>query len=168
MTHQPQINSHRTAILGSLKRAAKALRHDHNALTQAKALDSVASQLGYKNWALLSKDVGSSTPAKLEGIYRRILDHALLGDYATLLFSEAEARNEMEEWVRSKFTPLVHFAYYDRESENGFAWDDEDLAAVLEAEFGDRFPLKLILDVAASLEANEGPWGIEYYGEDNE
>lgn len=78
---------------------------------------------------------------------------------------DAPARQAMEAWFRGKYTPLIDFAFYDPESENGFAWDDVDPHAELREEFEGKYPIELIKQVADGL-LDEGPWGIEDYGDD--
>lgn len=72
----------------------------------------------------------------------------------------------MTKWVERNFTPPIEFAYYDNESENGYSWADEDLVEALRDEFSDRYPSALIEEVGSDLEVNQGPWGIEDYGND--
>lgn len=76
---------------------------------------------------------------------------------------EEAARQEMSDWVRNTFTPLIDFAFYEKESENGFEWPDVDISDELQSEFGEKYPIDFILKVAAEL-YDEGPWGLEDHG----
>jgi hypothetical protein len=157
-------------VIEKLKRVAKRLRKESPSLTQAKALDQVASLLGYLNWSLLNKHVGKMSWLELsnfhDSLYQRPnMESKLPPQYSSVDSDDAIA--EMKVWVEGKFTRLVEFAYHDSESENGYAWDDEDLDNALQEEFAHKYPYELIQKAAVELEM-DGPWGIEAYGDDED
>ena len=159
------------SILNKLKRAAKTVRRANPSVKQSQALDAVANLLGFNNWSLVSKHVNSMTP-----LHAVIFDTGLyaLPKLAAILapqfppFNRDSAIEEMRDWVRGKYTPLVEFAFHDNESETGYAWPDEDLSEGLQDMFGDKYPFELINEVAQDMEIDQGPWGIEDYGHDED
>jgi hypothetical protein len=154
------------SIIKNLKRVAKQLRHENSSLSQAQALDAVAAAFGYNNWSLLSKAVNAMNQARLSSFQDALYSHPEFAGYLSLKssFDRAAAVEEMTEWVESNYMPLNEFAFYDSESENGFAARSEDLVGALQDEFSDRFPLSLIVEVGNDLELDRGPWGNEDYG----
>lgn len=154
-------------VIEKLKRVAKQGRREQPSLRQTAALNKIATALSYNNWALLNQHIHKMTEAQLSKFHDSLYDHAKLIKYLPpifIRFDQAAAIEEMIAWVENNFTPLNDFAFYDSESENGFAARDEDLNEALQEEFSDRFPLNLIEQVANELELDRGPWGIEDYG----
>lgn len=155
-------------VIEKLKRVAKNVRRANPTQTQSKALDQVAAMLGYNNWSMLSKHVHQLKAAGLAIYHDGLYQHLKL---ANLLppkqppFDPVAAAEEMRTWVEGKFTRLIEFAYYDKESETGYAWADEDINNALQEEFDHIYPIELIEEVAVELEL-DGPWGIEDYGDD--
>ena len=95
----------------------------------------------------------------------KIKKHPKLGGLFSDEIDAQAARQEMENWVRKNYSRLVDFAFFDRESENGYAWPSVELNEELQEEFSDQYPYELIEEVAIDLEMNNGPWGIENYGD---
>ncbi|CAJ3407467.1 Uncharacterised protein [Burkholderia pseudomallei] len=165
--------SDRAALLELLKRVAKrekARRRDEEfkEVQLSSLLDKIAASLGYRNWSLLHKDairMPADRFAALKAQAHGFPDVQEFQRYGTL--DKEAARLEMREYVEGNFTQLIEFAFYDSESENGFAWPSVDLHEELGAEFGERFPPELIAEVASDMELNDGPWGIEDYGDDD-
>lgn len=54
------------------------------------------------------------------------------------------ARHEMRASVESRFTRLIEFAIFDKESENGFDTRSQNLYVVLKEKFFDQIPERLI------------------------
>jgi hypothetical protein len=156
-------------IIEKLKRVAKQGRREVPYLSQSSALDKIALALGYNNWSLLTKHVYKMGQSQLNDFHDSLYQNPKFQEYLPPIFppfERADAVEEMTKWVERKFTPLIEFAYYDNESENGFSWADEDLVGALQDEFSDRYPSALIEEVGSDLEINHGPWGIEDYGSD--
>lgn len=148
------------------KREKKRLDESENiTVSLATLYDGVASALGYKNWSLFHRDIARMSDMKFAEIEQQLLEFPEVRDFLNYLAVDQEkAREEMREYVTTRFTPLVNFAFYDSESENGYAWPDVDLYQELEEEFDGRFPSSLIEEVAREMEVDEGPWGEENYG----
>lgn len=76
----------------------------------------------YNNWSLFHKDVGGMTDAHLAQISAKVhADHAIQEFPAGRAVAKKAATDNMREWVESHFTRLVEFAFYDCESDNGYA-----------------------------------------------
>lgn len=154
-----------------LKRIAKQAQTSD---TAGKALawhqDRIAQGLDFKNWSLLHKHLDGLTGNAFDLVMRKVLKHINLGPAFSKLAVRTivveNAVEEMENWAREKYTPLIEFSYYDNESPTGFSWPDVDMAEELAAEFEGRFPFELIEQVGNNLDVNEGPWGLEDYGDD--
>lgn len=158
-------------IFEKLKRVAKQGRRENAALSQAEALDMIAVALGYNNWSLLSKAVQKMDNMQLREFYDGLHQNPKFAEYLPPIFpsyDKEEAIEEMKAWVKEQFTPLVEFAYFESEAENGFAWPEEDLVCALNEEFDDRFPFSLIEEVGIDLEVNYGPFGKEDYGDNDD
>lgn len=114
---------------------------------------------------MLSQSIQKADAARFATIRSQVEKSSLIAPYLLELqiFDPEAARDEMCEWVRSRFTRLIEFAYYDSESENGYSWPDVDINMELQEEFDQQFPSNLIEEVASYLEC-EGPWGEEDYG----
>jgi hypothetical protein len=157
------------AVLEVLKRFAKQLKRAHGAQKLAACQDRVAKMFGYQNWSMLHKHLAKMSQTEIDELLHRIRAvpdlGALVEKDKTLTLDVAGAKAEMEEWVRSTFTPLIDFAFYDSESENGFAWPDVYLSEELQDEFAGRYPADLIEEVATQLEVDDGPWGREDDGQ---
>ncbi|MGK5024243.1 hypothetical protein [Janthinobacterium sp. RB2R34] len=154
-------------IFKKLKFVAKQGRRENAALSQAETLDMIAVALGYNNWSLLSKAVQKMDNTQLGKFRDDLYQHPKLAEYLPPIFpsyDKDEAIEEMTAWVKDRFTPLVDFASFDREAENGFDRPDEDLVWALNENFDDRFPLSLIEEVGKDLENNYGPCGKQDYG----
>ncbi|MFM0416992.1 hypothetical protein [Paraburkholderia aromaticivorans] len=161
----------RQELIDLLKRIAKRKRRqlvDESDDTPLATLhDAIAIGLGYDNWSLFHKDVGRMTEAHFAKINAKVRAYPEIQKFLTERPIDREAATEeMREWVESGFTRLIEFAFYDPESESGFAWPSVDLNEELQAEFGDRYPEDLINDVANEMELEEGPWGDENLGLD--
>jgi len=152
-------------ISSKLKFAAKQIKQSDKQIKQAEALDKVAEYLGYKNWSLLHKNLYSKSPEQAGMFVLKIKKHPKLGGLFSDEIDAQAARQEMENWVRKNYSRLVDFAFFDRESENGYAWPSVELNEELQEEFSDQYPYELIEEVAIDLEMNNGPWGIENYGD---
>jgi hypothetical protein len=163
MTQSIPLTHERAALIEALKRAAKAGKKNHPSKRLAWFLDQIAIALGYLNWALLHKHVATISNAKFDKLKGDMLTHPKIGallEPSLDAFDEDAAGEEMRDWVRQHYTPLLDFAFYDSESSNGFAWPDVDLREELQDKFGGQFPDDLISAVAAKLE-EAGPWGVE-------
>lgn len=157
-------------IIEKLKRVAKLGRRESPSMSQSQVLDKIAAALGYNNWSLLTKHVNKMDDPQLSDFHHGLYQNPKFKEYLPPFFSpfdRADAVEEMTTWIERKFTPLINFAYYDNESENGFSWADEDVVDALQDEFSDRYPSALIEEVGRDLEMNRGPWGIEDYGDDD-
>ena len=167
-----QTNS-REELLARLKRFAKQKMNANSGPKLSHFQNITAEMLGYNNWSMLHKHFINASDSQFSALMDLVRNHPTLGQISVGAKTPAsiepmDAEDEMRAWVRRKFTPLIDFAFYDSESENGFAWADEDLNDALQDQFGDKYPLDLIEKVALALEQNEGPWGIEDYGRDDE
>ena len=131
--------------------------------------DQIAVSLGYKSFALLHKFVQSADFLAWDDLRDKARRKAGLGDFikerAVRTVDRDKAIETMRDWARRKYTPLIEFAFYDNESENGFGWPDVDMAEELANEFAGQYPDKLIQKVGNDLDVDEGPWGLEEYGE---
>ncbi len=152
-----------------LKRFAKR-NQKANGGQLAHYLDAVASSFGYSNWSMLHKHARRMNDREFSSIFNKALEHADIGPFmeacTTKAVNEADAVREMQDWARENYSRLIDFAFYDNESETGFSWPAVDMADELAAEFSDRFPLDLIVKVGNDLDVDEGPWGLEDYGDD--
>lgn len=154
-----------------LKRIAKqAQTSDTSGNALAWHQDRVAHSLGFKNWSLLHKHLDGLAGSALDLIIRQVLKRKDLGPAFSKLAVRTivveDAVEEMQSWARKNYTPLIEFAYYDNESPTGFGWPDVVMAEELGAEFEGRFPFELIQQVGNDLDVDEGPWGVEDYGDD--
>ena len=70
----------------------------------------------------------------------------------------------MREWFTAEYSPLSHFAPYDSELESGYAWPNVDVVDLLTDKFWGKYPEDFICEVGNDLEAEEGSWGDEYWG----
>jgi hypothetical protein len=157
---------HRHALLNALKAAARIRLKMSPSKQLSGLLDHIAASCGYKNWSLFAKDLGQMHPEKFREIrskYKSEIED--LRESEGLWGSREEAFDQIEEWFRQKYSPLVEFAFRDSESENGYAWPEIEPGDVIPDQFGDDFPAKLIDEVALKLDL-EGPWGLEDYGDD--
>jgi len=132
--------------------------------------DRIAVTLGFNNWSLLHKHLDRNPGwSEMDRIKQLALNRPGLGDcikeHAYRTIDEDHARVVMKQWARAKYTPLIEFAFYDNESESGFSWPDVNMAEELSEEFAGRYPDDLIEEVGNSLDADEGPWGLEDYGD---
>jgi hypothetical protein len=168
--HHPGASGVKDTLLSRLRRIAKMIKADNPPWQLAQAQNLVAVRLGFKNWSLLHKFLASASPLLVESVEGAAKKDIVLASYLERMapLDLEAARDEMEEWVRSNLSPLINFAFYDNESENGFAWQDEDLSNELQQEFSEKYPLELIEKVALDLEMSEGPWGYEDYGSDSD
>lgn len=132
--------------------------------------DQVAHKLGYQNWSILHSNLANMSWSGLSDIRSMASRSPHLYAFLqkaterTIIVDEAVAT--MKDWARSNYTPLVDFAYHDSESENGYAWPSVDMDEELAEEFAGQFPDDLIQQVGYALDAEEGPWGVENYGDD--
>ena len=153
-------------LLKRFAKSAKSTGQPDQPLAQYQ--NQVARWLGFANWSLLHRHLDGLVGSKFHELLNRALAHQVLGDFivekAVRTVVVADAVETMKTWTRETYTPLVNFAFYDSEAENGYSWPDVDLAYELEEEFGGRFPPELIQDVAIELELDDGPWGLEDYG----
>jgi hypothetical protein len=160
----------RTALLNALKHCAKDGKKANPHLKLSWFQDQVAIAFGYLNWSLLHKHLLEMSEGELDALIEKMKAHSKVGSYLNIKalnggegYDEESAKDEMREWVRGRYTRLIEFAFYDNESENGFAWPDVVLSNELQDEFSDRYPHEVIINVSAELE-QDGPWGIEDYG----
>jgi hypothetical protein len=149
-------------LLVELKRASKQYSIIYGHITHTQALDKISTFLAYKNWALLHKDVEKSSDAAVR-IHKSMHAHSAL---KMLLMTKAEAFELMRNWVSQKFTPLVEFSPYETR-EGGYLYPSIELDDVLGSEFGGSLPDEWIIQAAFELE-EDGPWGIEENGHDDE
>ena len=119
--------------------------------------DEVARCFDYNNWSMFHRAVFRAD----EAAFRQLQECAAELGLLQRAVNEGHATRVMTDWVRSSFTPLVQFAFYDSEEENGFATESEDIHSHLADKFDAIYPEKLIERVALELE-HEGPWGQEY------
>lgn len=164
----PFQSSDRASLIKALKQAAKMGNKAQSQKGLSELQDLIAVTFGYGNWSMLHKNLASMTDAQFEALKLKMVLHSKLGPFLQTIpsvFDAKAARLEMRDWVRGRYTPLIDFAYYDKESSNGFAWPDVDLHDELRDQFDGTFPEDLIASVAGELEEN-GPWGIEMQPED--
>lgn len=165
-------SSSRENLLSLLKSVAKQSKKGQPTQKLAWHQDKVAKVLGYKNWSTLHKHFLKMPHGQFNGVVKQVLANPLLGSSAIKVKSLAvaidpeAAAEEMRQWVRGNYTPLIDFAFYDKESENGFSWPDVNLLEELQDEFEDQYPFEWIEGVAVELERDAGPWGVEDYGGD--
>ena len=160
-----------TDFISLLKRFAKHAKSASEASHQlAWYQDNIACAFGYLNWSMLHKKIDRMSATEFAELFDKAIEHKQIGPYlvekTTRTIIEADATQEMKEWARRRFTPLIEFAFYDSESENGFAWPEVDIAYELEEQFGGRFPSEMIRKIGIDLEVDEGPWGLEEYRDD--
>jgi hypothetical protein len=158
-------------LISLLKRIAKQLK---TLSVAGKGLathqDEIAHSLNYKNWSMLHKHLDGLHGPAFQLAMNQVLRHKQLGpavkELAFRTIDEDEAVQTMKSWARRKYSRLIDFAYYDNEAENGFSWPEVDMADELSAEFCGQFPDNLIQEVGNALDTDEGPWGLEEYGDD--
>lgn len=130
--------------------------------------DQIAISLGFKNWSMLHKHLGSITWSAMDKLKAQALKKRGFGefieDHAYRTVDEDEAADTMKQWARAKYTRLIDFAFYDNESETGFSWPDVEMVMEIGEEFAGQFPQALIENVGNELEL-DGPWGLEEYGD---
>lgn len=161
----------RDALIELLKRVTKLEKKRLGEQGQDVALSTLhnglAVNLGYRNWSLFHKDVLSMPASRLRQLMARIDEAPEIQAFKMYnSVDKVAAREEMRDYVESNFSPLSHFAFYDSESETGYAWPDVNLVEELSEEFGDRFPHAMIEEVATELELDQGPWGREDFDDD--
>jgi hypothetical protein len=157
-------------LLDLLRRFAKANKKvDSSGRALSWHQDQVAISLGFKNWSLLHKHLAAARWSETRRVLNQALEKPGMGEFievhAVRTIDEDEAIAEMRRWVRSTYTPLIDFAFYDNESETGFSWPAVELVLELSAEFSGRYPHDLIEKVGNDMELDQGPWGLEEYGE---
>lgn len=158
-------------FLNLSKRYAKTTK---NAGTDGKALswhqDQIAISLGFKNWSMLHKYFAAINWCPMDQVFLVALSRPGLGDFihhhAVRTIDKEQAVETMKDWARANYTPLIEFAYHDSESPTGYSWPDVDMAYELSEEFSGRFPDDLIQDVGNDLDVDQGPWGLEDFGDD--
>jgi len=134
--------------------------------------NEIAISLAFKNWSMLHKHLAPIKWTYIDHVLDLVLKKPNLGqfveEHAVKTIDEDEGADTMKAWARSKYTPLIDFAFYDNESSNGFSWPDVDMAEELREEFNGQYPDELIESVAHALEINGGPWGLDnrYDGDD--
>lgn len=176
----PSMSAEAEKLLDAFKRAAK-LAQKSQQPTGEKPLawyqDRVAKAFHYINWSQLHKHVRSTSSSTLDEIRRRALLHPELAIFLNKPRQEVEAmssldlksaKEDIRSYAREHFSPLNDFAFFDSESESGFAWPEVDLDMELQDAFADQYPIDLINEVAADLLLQHGPWGVEDYGPDEE
>lgn len=156
-------------LFGLLRRYAKAAKkRDLSGKPLSFHQDQVAISLGFKNWSMLHKHLAPALWSETDRLLRLALKRPALRDFiqahAYRTIDEDKAAERMRAWARAKYTPLIEFAFYDKESETGFAWPDVEMVIALGEEFAGKVPQDLIERVGNELEL-EGPWGLEEYGE---
>lgn len=157
----------RDHLIVVLKQYAKDGKSQDSTQPLAAFLDAVAKTFHFQNWSVLHKNVAKMTQPQFSAFAATVMADpsvpAFVGAQATSAeperVDEEGAKEEMREWVRAHYTPLVEFAPLDNESESGFAFDSEDLLNDLQEEFDQRFHYDWIEEVAGDMEM-EGPWGI--------
>lgn len=157
-------------LIALLRRVAKQTKKaDPQGAALSSYQDAIATDFGFPNWSILHKNLVDMSWSKVTGIRSRIMNHDVLGpkvnELAQRTINVEAAGQEMRDWARANYSPLVNFAYLDKESPTGFAWPDVDMAEELAAEFFGKYPEDLITEVGYALDAEEGPWGREEYGE---
>jgi len=161
----------REVFLDKLKRLVRERRLSHTGSQKhAWFLDQLAQSLAYGNWSQLRRSVDAMSEARFDELWDFALEH-LPGFERGLEIvkltqdEEAEAIELMQNWVTTNYSPLISYAFFDNESENGFAESGVDLNDVLQSEFQETYPLDLIEQVAIDMELDQGPWGDEnsYY-----
>lgn len=155
-----EINPLRRYLIGTAKWAAKRMRQDSPPSTHSVRLDRIAVLAGRPNWSVLARHIDRADGDELARIARKLCPRFRSWGFAD--FDGAE--DLMRDWATRTFTPLIDFAYYDKESGNGYAWPSVELADELYGEFAEICSDELIESVARTLEASNGPWGIEDYG----
>lgn len=157
----------RQAVVDGLKKLAKHASKLHQDKKLTWFQNEIASLFGFNNWSLLLRQIERGSPSQFFGLYEQMQRHPEVKPWLPVLLNPSIDKDlaveEMQDWVRKKFTPLIDFAFYDSESPNGYAADDIELIYELQDEFSDKFPDWLIQEVASDMEANHGPWGQEHY-----
>jgi hypothetical protein len=159
----------RQVVLDSLKKYAKSEKKNSQSNNKLSWFqDQLAMSFGYNNWALLHKHVLGKDDEDYLEFEQLVHERADVVTYLPNRETEEDAERKMKDWIRSTYSPLVEWAYYDSESENGYSADGIDVSYCLQEEFDQLYPLELIQRVAEDLELNEGPWGDEdlYMGRD--
>ncbi|TAL85907.1 MAG: hypothetical protein EPN74_06540 [Rhodanobacter sp.] len=173
----PPISAEAEKLSAAFKRAAKFAKKSQQSQEKTLAwyLDQVAKAFGYLNWSQLHKHAKTLGPAGVHELQRKAILHPELarflekGDPTLLTGVDADAAKEvMRAYVREHFTPLHEFAYYDSESESGYAWPEVDLDEELQGAFSDVYPTELINEVATEMFLTYGLWGVEDYGRDED
>lgn len=158
----------RQGFIGAVKKLATKIKKQSDN-THSEILDWIAVRFGFNNWSLFQNHIPISSNQHFAEMQAKF-ENMKSSVFAALQSAESDSIEEvddsfgkevMESWVRRKFTPLVDFAYYDPESENGYAWDSEDIFQELMDRFDGTYSESLIQEVAANLEVNHGPWGRE-------
>lgn len=157
-------------VVSALKRYAKKAKRVGPEQKLSRYQDQVAISLGYNNWSMLHRHVVSMSAdeiATFSALVERRLGVGIPASKPSTLepavetWDEESAREEMRSFVLERYTPLNDFAFFDAESDNGFAWPEVDLIDPLLEHFGEKYPEDLISAVAAELEVSSGPWGVE-------
>jgi hypothetical protein len=175
MKNNPRLSPAAEMLVSAFKRSAKAdFKTGDGTHPLAWYLDVRGRALGFANWALFHLHIAHLPADDLDALLARSKgkpDLAHFGKAApsvTAIDEADEPEDVMRAYVRDHYTPLQDFAFYDNESESGYAWPDVELAEVLQEEFSDRYPLEMILEVARYMEAESGPWGVEEYGRNDD
>lgn len=159
-------------LVRALKRAAKlALKSDGQSNKLSHYLDERAVLLGFANWALLQRYLATATPGGTDTLISKARATPGLAHFpgrSQGADDETDPVEVMRAFVLAKYTPLNDFAFYDSESPNGYAWPEVELFDELSDEFSGRFSPDLIEEVARDMEMENGPWGIEDYGRDED
>ena len=161
MSHdRSDLDSLRLYLTNSAKKAAKQRKKASSSLSHSACLDQIAAITGRANWSLLAKHIDGAEFSQLISISKK-----LSPQFRAIGIPDFEGGESlMRDWVISVFTPLQDFAFYDSETENGYAWPSVELKFELYIRYGDIFPETTIERVALDLEMSGGPWGLEDYG----
>jgi len=164
------ITPDRKDLVAMLKRIAKREKNNRGKDTQLSTiLNQIAVTLHYKNWSMFHRDAVSMPDDRFSTLESQVKMFPEVQEFLkTQAIDKEAATNEMQEFVESKFTPLIEFAYHDSESVNGYSWPDVDLNIQLQEEFDHKYPTELIEEVARDMELDRGPWGVEDYDDDTD
>lgn len=151
----------RDSAVTALKRFSKSLKKSEPDKPLAWFQNQVAVSLGYPSWTILQKHILKMLPQRFNNLADVLYAHAQLHAFMPRRETEDDARRAMRQWVSERYSPLINWAFYDSESENGFSVPSVEIEYELQVAFDERYPLALIEEVAIDLEVNEGPWGDE-------
>ncbi|PKH04422.1 hypothetical protein CXF72_01385 [Psychromonas sp. MB-3u-54] len=147
------------SFITNLKRAAKIEKRAQNQHNHTFFLDKIASVSGYKNWALLHKNLDKvrfGGPQFRE--IRKIVNSRLVKAVPNAI--QEYVISDLRSYLKGNFEKLAEFSMPDSSSTNGFSHPSIDLTASITENFSDIYPESL-LQVAIDVLEKEGPWCMD-------